>query len=195
MNNNEKEVIYAPIEIESADQLRALGIGWEDCETWLIGLDHVKVYLTPASAEVRDYLMQELRRRHQNRCRETRCMVQGKRGFPIRCPDQNHCEECPYGRNRGDRVYRTVSLDELFGEGFDCPSTENIAEIVENRIVLHDLFDRLMEVDPNYVRIIELLASGLTRAEIGRRLGLSRSVVSYALYRISEIAERYNRYG
>ena len=58
---NSEEIIYAPIEIESADQLHALGATWEDCKTWKFGHEYIKVLLVPADEEVRDYLVKELK--------------------------------------------------------------------------------------------------------------------------------------
>ena len=41
-NDKREEIIYAPIEIESADQLHALGATWADCRTWRIGVTRSK---------------------------------------------------------------------------------------------------------------------------------------------------------
>ena len=81
-----EEIIYAPIEIESADQLHALGATWEDCKTWRIGVTPVKVILVPADQETRDFLIQDLRRKYVNRNRQTRCQVPGKYNRPVTCP-------------------------------------------------------------------------------------------------------------
>ena len=75
---NSEEIIYAPIEIESADQLHALGATWEDCHIWKFGPEHVRVLLVPANVETREFLVNELNSRHSRNLRNRRCMIPGK---------------------------------------------------------------------------------------------------------------------
>ena len=46
------EIFEAPIEIESADQLHAMGLTWEQCRTWYFGTKRVIVHLTPSDEAV-----------------------------------------------------------------------------------------------------------------------------------------------
>ena len=46
-----KEVFEAPIEIESTDQLHAMGLTWEQCRTWYFGTKRVTVHLTPSDEQ------------------------------------------------------------------------------------------------------------------------------------------------
>ena len=114
-----EEIIYAPIEIESADQLRALGATWDDCKTWRIGREHIKVLLVPADVDTRDFLVDELNRRHSRDLRRSRCLVPGKCSGLILCPSQNSCMNCPCGREKGVNQRQELSLDSLMEDGFD----------------------------------------------------------------------------
>ena len=46
-----KEVFEAPIEIESSDQLHAMGLTWDQCRTWYFGTKRVTVHLTPSDEQ------------------------------------------------------------------------------------------------------------------------------------------------
>ena len=106
-----EEIIYAPIEIESADQLHALGATWEDCQIWKFGPEHVRVLLVPANEETREFLVNELNSRHSRNLRNRRCMIPGKWTAQIQCPSENSCLNCPFGREDDERQSRMMSLD------------------------------------------------------------------------------------
>lgn len=184
-----EEIIYAPIEIESADQLHALGATWEDCRTWTIGVTPVKVYLVPADQATRDFLMQDLRRKYVNLHRQTRCLVPGKNNRPITCPARNHCDRCPYGLNADDRGSKTVSLDILLEDGYEEGSADTTADPVISSIYLEDVLRRLREENPVFLDIVYLRADGLTLDEISERLNIPRTTLHRMLQKIRRIAE------
>ena len=67
-----KEVFEAPIEIESADQLHAMGLTWDQCRTWYFGTKRVTVHLTPSDEQTYRFLRDELRAKHRSEYRERR---------------------------------------------------------------------------------------------------------------------------
>ena len=178
---NSEEIIYAPIEIESADQLHALGANWEDCKTWRIGVTPVKVVLVPANQETRDFLIQEMRNKYCKASRQTRCLVPGKRKAWITCPESNRCTACPYHREGEIRETETVSLDSLLENGIEYAGADVTAEQAEAACELDLIIQILREKDPRYVRIIQMLADGYTVSEIAMNLDCSPKTV-YRLF-------------
>ena len=190
MTNNDT-IFYAPIEIESAEDLKFFGITRKDCCTWRVGITPVLVYLMPSNEETRDYLVQELKRKYTKRTREYRCQVPGKQKAWITCPESNHCSSCPYGSDGTRRQGRCVSLDALLEEGYDCAAPDFTEERVGNRAELEDLLALLREVNPDYVKIVELLAAGFSVAEIATSLHTNVSSVYRSLKKIRTLAKEY----
>ena len=188
---NKEEIIYAPIEIESADQLHALGATWADCKTWRIGMTPVKVYLVPADQEVRDYLMQELRKKYSNQNHQGRCKIPGKRKTLIDCPLTNRCASCPYGTDGSLRQGRTVSLDEMLEEGYDQAGLDTASEQAENRIELEHILRCLREENPLYPEIVRMRASGYSPIEISEKIDVNVRTVHRMLQKIRRLASDY----
>ena len=190
MSQNE-EIIYAPIEIESEDQLHALGATWDDCRTWKIGAFLVTVYLVPANQETRDYLMQELQKKYEHYSRHTRCLVPGRRKSLITCPERNRCCECPYGLSPQDQQSREISLDALLERGFDLDDGDTTSGNALLSLELKELLQVLQKENPDYVEVVRLIAAGYTVPQIAKRLYLSRASVYRALDKIHTIAAAY----
>ena len=186
---NSEEIIYAPIEIESAAQLHALGATWEDCKTWRIGVTPVKVVLVPSNQETRDFLIQEMRRKYVNRHRQTRCLVPGRNNRPVTCPERNHCDCCPYGMNADDRNSKVVSLDSLLEDGYEEGSDDTTADPVVSSMYLDDVLRHLREENPVFLDIVYLRADGLTLDEISAKLSIPRTTLHRMLQKIRQIAE------
>ena len=187
--NANEEIIYAPIEIESADQLHALGATWEDCKTWKFGCEHIKVLLVPADADTRDFLVGELNRRHTRDLRISRCMVPGKLSGLIRCPSQNSCMNCPYGREKEVKQRRELSLESLMEDGFDPEGMDITSDRAEAAVQLELILTRLREEDPRLLDLVYLKAAGYRSREIADRLEISRRTYVRLEQKIREIAE------
>ena len=186
---NSEEIIYAPIEIESADQLHALGATWEDCQVWKFGPEHVRVLLVPANAETREFLVNELNSRHSRNLRNRRCMIPGKWTAQIQCPSENSCLNCPFGREDDERQSRMMSLDSLMEEGFDPASEDITSRRAEASIELDRVLTRLREDDPILLDIAYLKAAGYTSKEISQRLGLTLRTYERLVERIRCLAK------
>ena len=191
MKNTENEVIYAPIEIESEEQMRDLGLKQEDCRTWKIGNSRVLVYLVPANQETRDFLLAELYTRHTQERRKNRCVVPGLRKAWIQCPSENSCSDCPYGYQYVEGGARCLSLEKMLEDGFDSSGWDDTSDTVTNREELRCLYELLNEADPNLVRIVELQAAGFSVAEIADKMGVSQPTVYRALQKIHQLAQDY----
>ena len=185
---NSEEIIYAPIEIESADQLHALGATWEDCKTWKFGHEYIKVLLVPADEEVRDYLVKELNRRHSRDLRSSRCMIPGRRSAYIQCPSENSCLNCPFGREREVCQRQVLSLDSLMEEGFDPAGEDITSKRAEDTIELDRILSCLREEDPRLLDLVYLKAAGYRSQEIADQLGISRRTYVRLEQKIREIA-------
>ena len=183
-----EEIIYAPIEIESADQLHALGATWEDCRTWTIGVTPVKVYLVPADQATRDFLIKEMQLKYSKVSRQSRCMVPGKKKSWITCPESNHCTACPYHRARGDGAVETVSLDSLMEDGIEYGGTDVTAEQAEAACELDLLIQILSEENPRYVRLVQLLEAGYTVPDIAVKLNRSPKTIYRLIGEIRRVA-------
>ena len=183
-----EEIIYAPIEIESADQLHALGATWDDCKTWRIGVTPVKVILVPANQETRNFLIKEMQDKYSKVSRNRRCVVPGKKKSWITCPESNHCTACPYHREGGNGAVETVSLDSLLENGIEYGGTDVTAEQAETACELDLLIQILSEENPRYVRLVRLLEAGYTVPEIAVRLNCSPKTVYRLIREIRRVA-------
>ena len=186
---NSEEIIYAPIEIESADQLHALGATWEDCRKWKIGNEYITVFLVPSNLETRDFLVAELNTRYSQKYRASRCILPGKRKAAVRCRTENSCARCPYGKQGDSFVPQILSLDVLLSEGYE-PAMEDVTSFdAEKKVDLERILDRLKESDPRYLDIVYLKAAGYTLDEISTKLNIPRTTLHRMLQKIRRIAE------
>ena len=174
---DKEEIIYAPIEIESAEQLHDLGATWKDCRTWKIGVVPVTVYLVPANQETRDYLLQELRDKYANRSHEFRCQVPGRKRKLIACPLTNCCSACPYGRDPEEHYDGTISLDQMMEDGCEPVTDDLTASRGDTDILLESVCDQLRRDNPMVLSVVRLLLEGYTVTEISERLHKPLSTV------------------
>ncbi len=186
---NSEEIIYAPIEIESAEQLHALGATWEDCKTWRIGARPVTVFLVPADEATRDFLLKELQAKYEHYSRHTRCLVPGLRKALITCPEWNRCDQCPYGRVKDPEGSSPLSLDALIENGFEMEAGDSTAASAETCIELENILNRLYEENPDFVRLVTLRAKGYTVDEIVSFMHISRATFFRMQKEIRRIAE------
>lgn len=186
LRNQGKEVYAAPIEIEHGDQLESLGISWSQCRTWYIGNERITVHLTPSDEETYRFLLGELRARHRDDYRNSRCMVPGKYRL-IRCPECNSCRKCPYPEYRDQRQPTVISWD----DGIESDSRE-MAELYEAKVQYEEIRELMIREDPLIAQVFELKeGSGMTVKEIADRLGLSIRQVYYYLQKVQDIGRKY----
>ena len=190
LKNNGKEVYAAPIEIEHSSQLESLGISWSQCRTWYIGNERITVHLTPSDEETYRFLLGELRARHRNDYRNSRCMVPGKTRL-IRCPENNSCSNCPFPGCCDHRQPNVISWDEVIEN--ECYQEEPVlSELFEAKRQYEELRERMVREDPLIAVVFELKeGDGLSVKEIADRLGLTNRQVYYYLKKAIDIGRRY----
>lgn len=186
LRNQGKEVYAAPIEIEHDDQLESLGISWSQCRTWYIGNERITVHLTPSDEETYRFLLGELRARHRDEYRNSRCMVPGKYRL-IRCPECNSCRRCPFPEYRDQRQPTVISWDE--GIESDC---REMTELYEAKVQYEEIRQLMIREDPLIAQVFELKeGSGMTVKEIADRLVLTTRQVYYYLKKGQDIGRKY----
>ena len=186
LRNQGKEVYAAPIEIEHGDQLESLGISWSQCRTWYIGNERITVHLTPSDEETYRFLLGELRVRHRDDYRNSRCMVPGKYRL-IHCPECNSCRRCPFPEYRDQRQPTVISWD----EGIECESRRT-AELYEAKVQYDEIRELMIREDPLIAQVFEMKeGTGMSVKEIADRLGLSTRQVYYYLQKAQDIGRKY----
>lgn len=106
--------------------------------------------------------------------RQKRCQISNGKGGLKRCTED--CSKC--SRTKDGSV---LSLDRFEEESeFTArDQSQDIAEIVVERLILEELFKVLEELDPNSHRICELIMEGHTKREIARIMSIPQSSFEY----------------
>ena len=118
-----------------------------------------------------------------------RCMVKGKNGKLIRCPECNRCEDCERSSEVCRERNKTASLSFLVDEGAE-PATEGAFEDgIIYETILEDLIAMLNEVKPKYGRIFRLLYDGATQQEMADELGIKQRTVSDDIKKIRSLVQ------
>ncbi len=183
-----EETCYAPIEIESKEQMEMLNITWKDVTYYKIGLKFVPVYLVPTNEATREYLLKELNNKYANPTRKTRCIIPGRKQNYVRCRLTRACDCCPYELERMPYDPGLCSLEDLQGEGMEPADDSFPPELV---VELRDLLERIREMNPVFHKVIVMKAAGYPEREISAALGITPAAVQRALGKAQEYARRY----
>ena len=160
------EIFEAPIEIESADQLHAMGLTWEQCRTWYFGTKRVVVHLTPSDEQTYRFLRDELRAKHRNEYRERRCMIPGKLKPLIPCPEKNSCKNCPYPQHR-DNQLPDLCWDDYATTFSEVAQPDPEFQRMADRATIADVIKAISAQNPKFAQAIVLKEYyGLSVAEI-----------------------------
>ena len=203
---NGAEVFAAPIEIADDPELRktqfeSLGIGWQDCKTWYIGSEKVIVHLTPSDKAAHDLLLGDLRARHREAFRRSRCQIPGKLKPTIPCPECNSCASCPYPQYRDQHKANNLSWEGLIessyekncNEDYDGDPTEDPrARQAEVRMELDTVCKAIDEKNPMFTKAIVLKEYyGFSVDEIAEKLGTTRRNVYYFIDEAKKIGRKF----
>ena len=181
-------ISLAPLEIESADDLEYMPVDQGFVTKILIGKRWVKVLLVEAEPEVCKLMLTDLKRKYNNSYRQHRCLVPGVRKDWVRCPETNHCDACPYGRDPEQYDPGRLSLEGMLEAEEDVPDPGySVERIMEWR----EIFAALEEVSPEAVRAIKLKLAGFTLHEIADRMGRSVSAVNRLIEKARAFIEGY----
>ena len=101
------------------------------------------------------------------------------------------CLVCPY-HAAGDMLSLNYTLENENGDEFTMldklkDSSPNVEEIVTDKIMLQQLFEKLAEIMPEARRIGELRLSGLSDTEIATAIGIPRTTFLSRLKKASQI--------
>ncbi|QGT99533.1 hypothetical protein SYNTR_0940 [Candidatus Syntrophocurvum alkaliphilum] len=135
---------------------------------WHLTIDNQVIEVTE---EVYRAYKQPLWAENKRKEREKRCIISNGRGGTKRCMDD--CSTCDNQRTRN-----VLSLDKFSADGFDVPDSVNIDELLEDKLLLEELYAALDELDPENRRIAELFSMGKTEREISDCIGRSQKTIN-----------------
>ena len=185
-----KTVYYAPIEIESREQLDSLGITWNQCRTWRIGMRPVIVHLTPCDEDTYNLLFRDLRNEYHREYRDTRCLVPGKKKPLIRCPESNRCNACPYGITEENRRANLISLDEMAENGPEEWLADPITAQNDTNLILEAALDTIgSKNSKSWYAVILKNYYGLSVSEIAKIMDDTERNVYYYLSEAKRIGK------
>ena len=195
-----KKVYPAPILIEHSEQLQTLGITWEQVRTWYIGRDAVKVHLTPASKEVHDLLLGDLRAKHRTDYRRRRCQIPGTLKPTISCPEHNSCAECPFPEYRDQHQANTLSwelmvddtYEEYENEAYQDSGVEQLDAKIDTARELEAVLRVIAAKNPLYAKAIILKEyCNLSVDEIAEKLCATKRNVYFYINEARKIGRKF----
>jgi len=192
MNANQSQKNHKQFQIPMAvtdEVIRDFGIKPEDVTWRLIGNRKCRVVLVDATKEVYDEYMLTIWAEQKREDRESRCLVPGKNGKLIRCPESNKCANCSHASKVCRERNRPASLSFLIDEGAEPASPDSVENTVIYEALLEDLIARLSEIEPKYGEIFRLLYDGATQQEMADRLGMKQRTVSDYIKKIRAIVQ------
>lgn len=171
------------------ETIRDFEIKPEDITWRRIGNRKCRVVLVDVTeAEYRAYMApiwSEIKRED----RDGRCMVKGKNGKLIRCPESNRCEDCERFSEVCRERNKTTSLSFLVDEGAEPVAEGLFEDDILYKMLLEDLVAMLNEIKPKYGRIFRLLYDGATQQEMADELGIKQRTVSDDIKKIRSLVQ------
>ena len=176
-----------PMEV-SNETIRDYGIVPSAVKWALVGNKKCRVVMVPVPKDVHDAYMQPVWADQKRKAREQRCVISGKGGKLIRCPDSRSCVKCPQYQRIDLDDNKPASIEKLVGQGKEPLAAGSFEDAAVNFALLDVLMERLAEIGPEYVEILRLLVDELPQAEIAELLHMKPCTVSDKVNRIREIA-------
>lgn len=189
-NQSQKQDKQYQIPMVVTDEvIRDFGIKPEDVTWQRIGNRKCRVVMVDATeAEYKAY-MEPIWAEIKREDRDGRCMVKGKNGRLIRCPESNRCEDCERFSEVCHERNKTASLSFLADEGAEPASDESFEDDILYETILEDLITMLSEIKPKYGRIFRLLYDGATQQEMADELGIKQRTVSDDIKKIRSLVQ------
>lgn len=132
--------------------------------------------------EVAKYLWNCLDNQHRQEYRNFRCMIPGKSGKLIVCPDCNKCSKCPFCNYRQPRVIEYGEPEEL--NGYDAAGMDDF----EKEMDLNNILKAINKKNPQAGQVFDLCNRyGYSVAEIAEIEGIPERRVRYLLDQAKEI--------
>lgn len=187
-SNTESKKFQIPMMVTD-EVIRDFGIMPEDVTWRRIGNRKCRVVMVDASEEEYKAYMAPIWAEIKQEDRDGRCMVKGKNGRLIRCPESNRCEECKHFSEASRERNKTASLSVLMDEGTEPIVEGTFEEDVIYETILEDLISMLTEIKPKYGRIFRLLYDGATQQEMADELGIKQRTVSDDIKKIRSLLQ------
>ena len=181
-SNTESKKFQIPMMVTD-EVIRDFGIKPEDVTWRRIGNRKCRVVMVDATEEEYKAYMAPIWAEIKREDRDGRCMVKGKNGKLIRCPDSNRCSEASRERNK------PASLSVLMDEGAEPIAEGSFEDDVIYETILEDLISMLTEIKPKYGRIFRLLYDGATQQEMAEELGIKQRTVSDDIKKIRSLVQ------
>lgn len=178
---------FIPMEV-SEETIRDYGFSKDDVKWTLLGNKKCRVVLVPATKAQFDAFMQPLWAEQKRESRERRCVVSGKGGRLIRCPDNRSCASCSHYRQVNLEDNRPSSVEQMVLQGKEPSAAGAFEDMVADFALLDVLVKRLAEIDPEYVEILRLLIDEIPQSAIAELLHMKPRTLSDRVKRIRKIA-------
>lgn len=187
-SNTESKKFQIPM-VVTDEVIHDFGIKQEDATWRRIGNRKCRVVMVDATEEEYRAYMAPIWAEIKREDRDGRCMVKGKNGKLIRCPESNRCEECKRFPEVSRERNKPASLSALMDEGAEPAAEGSFEEDVIYETILEDLIAMLSEIKPKYGRIFRLLYDGATQQEMADELGIKQRTVSDDIKKIRSLVQ------
>ncbi len=143
----------------------------------------------PVTEEVYREYKRPVWKENKRKDRQKLCQVSNGRGGLKRCTED--CSKCKHTKEGS-----VLSLDVRNENGQDVSDdTQDIAEIVAEKILLEELLKVLKELDPKSKRICQLLMDGRSKREIAKTMSIPQSSFEYQFKKLMKyLKERLEKY-
>lgn len=182
-----KQTYEVPLEV-TPEAARDFGIDPSKVRWKLIGNKKFRVVPILATKEVYDEYMRPIWSELKREARERRCVVPGKGGRLIRCPDSRSCTSCPHYQRINLEDNRPSSVEQMVLQGKEPSVAGAFEDMVADFALLDVLVKRLAEIDPEYVEILRLLIDEIPQSTIAELLHMKPRTLSDRVKRIRKIA-------
>lgn len=187
--NNPKTKKHQIPMIVTDEVIRDFGIKHEDVIWRRINNRKYRVVMIDSTEEEYSAYMEPIWLESKREEREGRCMVKGKTGKLIRCPETNHCEQCKHFSETCRERNKTTSLTALIDMGVEPTTESKFEDNILYQALLEDLISMLNTVNPKYGRIFRLLYDGATQQEMAQDLGIKQQTVSNYIRKIRNLVQ------
>ena len=187
-SNTESKKFQIPM-VVTDEVIHDFGIKPEDVTWRRIGNRKYRVVMVDSTEEEYRAYMAPIWAEIKREDRDGRCMVKGKNGKLIRCPESNRCEGCKHFSEASRERNKPASLSVLMVEGAEPAAEGSFEEDVIYETILEDLIAMLSEIKPKYGRIFRLLYDGATQQEMADELGIKQRTVSDDIKKIRSLVQ------
>ena len=140
-SNTESKKFQIPM-VVTDEVIHDFGIKPEDVTWRRIGNRKYRVVMVDSTEEEYRAYMAPIWAEIKREDRDGRCMVKGKNGKLIRCPESNRCEGCKHFSEASRERNKPASLSVLMDEGAEPAAEGSFEEDVIYETILEDLTKR-----------------------------------------------------